>query len=690
MLPIPGEYQPTMPNAAQRGDTPTIQGYRLVRVLGDGGMSTVYLAEQASLGREVALKLMRPEALEDEVSRRRFENETRTIARLRHPNIVGIHDVGRSSDGLPWFTMPYLARGHLGQRDYAGKEDAVRHILRALLDALEYAHGRGVVHRDVKPENVMFDDGDRPLLTDFGIAQRRGYGSRVTHAGFAVGSTAYMPPEQARGEAVDPRADLYAVGVLGWEKLTGRLPYVAADALSMALQHVQKPIPRLPARYRHWQRFFDRALAKSPDKRFADARQMREALADVPAPATGLRGELGDVFAGFRSNVRPARAFAVLALVGVLGFGAWRGLGLWRANLDENVPTSSDAVAGLPAPDLPRGHGAVVGEDSEPMFRPLPESPAERWLSSVDAQLRAGRLTAPGEGNAYDSLLAAWHADASHPRLGASSAKVVDALSARAVAALREGRLDQAKDAVDRADALASRIAQPQADDATRRLRRQLGTAFAGSVEAALAARDEDAVKRLLAFARSTRLPGAQVASLAARAEAMPKPGDVLPGPFGGVEVVQRGDALVGVAQRPVSRDDYQRFARATSRTPTLCRERASLLRIVKPRDWQSPGFEQGANDPVVCISYADASAYVQWLQKQTGDRYRLPRAGEVAASGGGGSHRVSQWTEACSGGCGTRVVAGKGWRGGGETRPLDASRGYDDVGFRLVRDLSP
>ena len=118
-----------------------------------------------------------------------FENETRTIARLRHPNIVGIHDVGRSGDGLPWFTMPYLARGHLGQRDYAGNEDAVRHILRSLLDALEYAHGRGVVHRDVKPENVMFDDGDRPLLTDFGIAQRRGYGSRVTHAGFAVGST---------------------------------------------------------------------------------------------------------------------------------------------------------------------------------------------------------------------------------------------------------------------------------------------------------------------------------------------------------------------------------------------------------------------------------------------------------------------------------------------------------------------
>jgi tRNA A-37 threonylcarbamoyl transferase component Bud32 len=679
-----------MPNTAHRGDAPTIEGYRLLRVLGDGGMSTVYLAEQAALGREVALKLMRPEALEDEVSRRRFENETRTIARLRHPNIVGIHDVGRSGDGLPWFTMPYLARGHLGQRDYAGNEDAVRNILRALLDALDYAHGRGVVHRDVKPENVMFDDGDRPLLTDFGIAQRRGYGSRVTHAGFAVGSTAYMPPEQARGEAVDPRADLYSVGVLGWEKLVGRLPYVAGDALSMALQHVQKPIPRLPPRYRHWQRFFDRALAKSPDKRFADARQMRDALADIPPPATGLRSDVGDVLESLRTRFHPLRALAVLVLFGAFGFAGWQALRLWRANLDENVPTASDAAAGLPAPDLLPGHGAVVGEDSEPLLRPLPESPAERWLFAADNQLRAGRLTAPRDDNAYDSLLAAWHADAAHPRLGASGARLVDALAAQAIVAMQDGQLDRARDAVDRADALDTRIAQPAIDAAARRLHRKLGSAFADAVEHALAARDEAGVQRLLAFARAARLPGAQIAALSARAEAAPKVGDVLPGSlFGGLEVVRHGQDLIGVAQRAVSRDDYQRFARATSRPPTLCRERASLLRIVKPRDWQSPGFAQSAADPVVCISYADAAAYALWLQKQTGERYRLPRNGEIAGSAGSGEHRVSQWLDACQDGCDTRVVAGKGWRGG-DTRALDPGRGYDDVGFRLVRDLEP
>src|SRR5690606_26962428 len=128
---------------------PEIAGYRLTRVVGVGGMSTIYLGEQLSLGREVAIKVMLPEALGDEVSRRRFENEARTIARLDHPNIVGIHEVGRTGDGLPYYSMPYLPRGHLGQRDLRGDEAAVKEVLGALLRALQYAHSRGIVHRDV-------------------------------------------------------------------------------------------------------------------------------------------------------------------------------------------------------------------------------------------------------------------------------------------------------------------------------------------------------------------------------------------------------------------------------------------------------------------------------------------------------------------------------------------------------------
>ncbi|MGH8032519.1 MAG: serine/threonine-protein kinase, partial [Luteimonas sp.] len=273
---------------------PDIVGYRLRRVLGRGGMSTVYLGEQVSLGRQVAIKVMLPEALADEVSRKRFENEARTIARLEHPHIVGIHDVGRTRDGLPYYAMPHLPRGHLGQRlvDAQGATmdtARAREILRALLSALGYAHARGTIHRDVKAENVLFDEAGRPLLADFGIALRRGHGTRVTTAGLAVGSTAYMPPEQARGEDVDPRADLYSVGVLAWEMLTGTLPYNSSDALSMAVMHIKDPIPRLPSRLRHWQRFIDRALGKYPGKRYRDAAQMLEALDAIPQRSGGRR-----------------------------------------------------------------------------------------------------------------------------------------------------------------------------------------------------------------------------------------------------------------------------------------------------------------------------------------------------------------------------------------------------------------
>ena len=257
---------------------PEIRGFKLIRLINRGGMSSVYLGEQIALGREVAIKVMAPHALADETSRRRFENEVRTIARLEHPHVVRIYDVGRTSTGLPYYTMPHLARGHLGRRNFKGDEARVIAILRILLSALDYAHSHGVVHRDVKAENVLFDEADRPLLADFGIALRRGFGARVTSAGLAVGSTAYMAPEQARGEEVDGRADLYSLGVLIWEMLTGLLPYRAADALSMAVMHAQDPIPKLPTPLRHWQRFMNRALAKLPADRFANVAEMSKAL----------------------------------------------------------------------------------------------------------------------------------------------------------------------------------------------------------------------------------------------------------------------------------------------------------------------------------------------------------------------------------------------------------------------------
>jgi serine/threonine protein kinase len=316
--PPPDPSAPPAPTSVDAAAQPHIPGYLVRKRLGRGGMATVYLATQQSLDRSVAIKVMEREALRDEVSKQRFENEARTIARLAHPGIVGIHQVGRTDEGQMYYVMPYLANGDLSRRDLRGDESRVTDLLRTLLSALGHAHARGIVHRDVKRENVLFDADDRPMLTDFGIASSKtSDAGRLTSAGTALGSSGYMAPEQARGAQVDARADLYSVGVLAFELLTGHLPYQSHDGLALALMHAQDPIPRLPAERRHWQAFVDRAMAKAPEQRFANAREMQEALDGIAAAPRveaggGRRSRL--VFVGAIVSLLFAIGFAVFAL----------------------------------------------------------------------------------------------------------------------------------------------------------------------------------------------------------------------------------------------------------------------------------------------------------------------------------------------------------------------------------------
>ncbi|HZX78792.1 bifunctional serine/threonine-protein kinase/formylglycine-generating enzyme family protein [Lysobacter sp.] len=653
---------------------PEIHGYRLHKVINHGGMSTVYLGHQIALSREVAIKVMLPLALADEVSRRRFENEVRTIARLEHPNIVGIYEVGRTMDGLPYYAMPYLPRGHLGQRDLSRNEPRAVEIALTLLSALEYAHSRGVVHRDVKAENVLFDESERVLLADFGIALRRGFGPRVTAAGLAVGSTAYMAPEQARGEDVDGRADLYSLGVLLWEMLTGRLPFEAADALSMAVMHAQDPIPKLPQHLAHWQRFMNRALSKQAAHRFQDAAQMADAIRGVQqrkpwSPALEVLHQL-----------RPSQRWAK---------PIWAALGVTAVTLvvlafslgrDEERPTPPASVLATATPDA-----TAVSDPTAAMLQPLPEAPLQRALQDARQQIARGRLTEPKEANALDSVLLAWHTDSTHPDVAKAIDELTTAFSEQIVRAVKDGKDAQAVELSSRVIALGQQTGTA-GSKAQLQLREQTGNALDARLQQAVRQRDGADVQRVTALADQLKLPRKLDPRLIAQAKSLPK--GLARGAT--IDAASQASAKISVAltPRPVSRREYARFAAANGRAPALCRERASLLRMLDPRDWQAPGFQQAENDPVVCVSLEDAQAYAQWYSAQTGRRYRLPSAEEVGQLSAEVDGRpLSMWLRDCGRNCQQRQVNGQSWRSRDAQRTLLASRGYDDVGFRLVRE---
>jgi serine/threonine-protein kinase len=234
--------------------------YQLIREIDRGGMGAVWEAQDVRLERRVALKLLHPHLAADPEFRERFYREARSAAALAHPNIVAVYDVveGRLSRtaevAQPIIVMELVDGENLKARlRHAGPpaETQVRAIGAALADALDYAHQRGVVHRDVKPQNVLLDVDGRPRLTDFGIAQALATG-RVTRTGLVMGSAHYLAPELARGQAGTARSDVYSLGVVLYEMATGRLPFSGDTDLAIALAHVRAhatPTARGPTRH---------------------------------------------------------------------------------------------------------------------------------------------------------------------------------------------------------------------------------------------------------------------------------------------------------------------------------------------------------------------------------------------------------------------------------------------------------
>ena len=259
--------------------------YRILRLLGRGGMGAVYLARDLTLEREVAIKVVTP-ASDTPVMYDRFRREAKTAAKLSHPNIVPLHAFGEV-DGMPYFVMGYVRGESLAERmrrEGRLPEEEVRRIIAEIADALDHAHRQGVVHRDVKPDNVLLEDASgRALLTDFGIARPMNHSESLTQHGSVVGTPHYMSPEQAAGHAdIDGRSDIYSLGVMGYAMLAGRLPFEGSSAADILTRHLTQEPPSLrslaPAASDSTLQAVGRCMAKDPSKRWQDGRALKVSL----------------------------------------------------------------------------------------------------------------------------------------------------------------------------------------------------------------------------------------------------------------------------------------------------------------------------------------------------------------------------------------------------------------------------
>jgi serine/threonine-protein kinase len=284
-------------------DTVIAGRYRLDEVLGRGGMSEVWRAEDLELGRHVALKLLAPDA-----DTARFDREARAVASLAHPNIMQLYDYGQA-EGRPYMVLEYVPGGTLEDRLRSGRplaDDEAYAIAAGIAAGLAHAHARGVVHRDLKPSNVLFDEEGRPKLADFGIARMAVGEGTLTEAGTVLGTAAYISPEQAMGEPATPASDVYSFGVILFRMLTGRLPFESNDPLALVMQHRDTPPPAI-SELRHdapaaLESTAMAALAKRPGDRPPDGAAL---LAELGVPAGGGLTTATTAFPGDATRVLP-------------------------------------------------------------------------------------------------------------------------------------------------------------------------------------------------------------------------------------------------------------------------------------------------------------------------------------------------------------------------------------------------
>lgn len=396
-----------------------IPGYRVQHELGQGGMARVFLAIQESLAREVALKVLSTELVSDPEFCERFLREGRTLAQVSHSHVVTIYDSGEH-EGAYYMSMELIRGGTLEDRIARGQLTLTWsiEILKQVADALQWSHGKGLVHRDIKPGNVLFRDDSTAILSDFGIAKSIVKDApKVTAAGIAIGTPAYMSPEQASGQPVTSRSDQYSLGVMLYEMLTGDVPFKGDSSVSVVLQHLQSPVPALPEEHRALQPFVETMMAKDPNDRFTTLSEMVAALERVCSDiGVSSRTEiLGSPPVPASSGRRRMMLAGAVGAV-LLGGGAGSYFYFQRAHHKKLDPDTMAKV--------------------------------KKWLDIAQTHFSIGRLMDPPEANAFYAYNKVLELDPTNEAAREGLSKIADTYVQMARKTLKQGDRSDAEDLV--------------------------------------------------------------------------------------------------------------------------------------------------------------------------------------------------------------------------------------------------
>jgi serine/threonine protein kinase len=279
-----GEYTNNTPLNTGISPGQELDGFKIKKEIGRGGMAIVYLASDSRLERDIAIKVLPQNLIHDAQLCHRFEKEARLAASMTHPNIIPVYSVGQSQGGQPYIAMAYLSGGSLGDRLKNGSlpyEEALS-ITSGILSGLSYAHDKGIIHRDIKPDNILFSEVGLPIIADFGIAAAIIGSKTATNLSISIGTPLYMSPEQFKGQPADNRSDLYSVGALLYQTITGRPPFNRGDLPGLMYEHMtidpEAPIKLKPEIPQFLNDAVLKALQKDPNNRFQSAVEFLQAL----------------------------------------------------------------------------------------------------------------------------------------------------------------------------------------------------------------------------------------------------------------------------------------------------------------------------------------------------------------------------------------------------------------------------